>query len=211
MNHIKEIVIIGLITLLNLFCLYLTGCRTAWPALAGGLAIMLLFNRNYKSFGGICAVGAAGVGFFIAKPQYIPRMSNIVKYLGVRRHIWEVAIQNIKTHFLFGEGPMTYWHIYAQYSGHPTQHSHNIFIDPVLCFGIIGLLVIAPFFIENIKRLYRLLRTKCNPTLVALIVGYIVMIYIHGLLDYTIFFVSTGFLFAMIVSSFDIYRKEIDQ
>ena len=44
-----------------------------------------------------------------------------------------------------------------------------------------------------------------------LIVGYIVMIYIHGLLDYTIFFVSTGFLFAMIVSSFDIYRKEIDQ
>ncbi len=80
MNHIKEIVIIGLITLLNLFCLYLTGCRTAWPALAGGLAIMLLFNRNYKSFGGICAVGAAGVGFFIAKPQYIPRMSNIVKY-----------------------------------------------------------------------------------------------------------------------------------
>lgn len=211
MNHIKEIVIIGLITLLNLFCLYLTGCRTAWPALAGGLAIMLLFNRNYKSFGGICAVGAAGVGFFIAKPQYIPRMSNIVKYLGVRKHIWEVAIQNIKTHFLFGEGPMTYWHIYAQYSGHPTQHSHNIFIDPVLCFGIIGLLVIAPFFIENIKRLYRLLRTKCNPTLIALIVGYIVMIYIHGLLDYTIFFVSTGFLFAMIVSSFDIYRKEIDQ
>ena len=71
--------------------------------------------------------------------------------------------------------------------------------------------MIGPFFIENIKRLYRLLRTKCNPTLVALIVGYIVMIYIHGLLDYTIFFVSTGFLFAMIVSSFDIYRKEIDQ
>ena len=71
--------------------------------------------------------------------------------------------------------------------------------------------MIAPFFIENIKRLYRLSRKKCNPTLVALIVGYIVMIYIHGLLDYTIFFVSTGFLFAMIVSSFDIYRKEIDQ
>lgn len=63
MDHIKEIVTIGLITLLNLFCLYLTGCRTAWPALAGGLAIMLLFNRNYKSFGSICAVGAARCWF----------------------------------------------------------------------------------------------------------------------------------------------------
>lgn len=199
-----------IIILINLFTLVLSGCRTAWPAMLAGLAIMLLFAHFYKLFGLIAAGGMASAGFLFTHKSYIPRASNITKYLGVRQKIWRAAIASIKDHPLFGEGPLTYMHIWKQYNGHNTQHAHNIFLDPPLSFGIVGILLILPYFISCIKRTYITYKLHKNDTLVALIIGLIVMTYIHGLLDYTIFFIQTSFTLFMVISSFDIYREEID-
>lgn len=199
-----------IIILINLFTLVLSGCRTAWPAMLAGLAIMLLFAHFYKLFGLIAAGGMASAGFLFTHKSYIPRASNITKYLGVRQKIWRAAIASIKDHPLFGEGPLTYMHIWKQYNGHNTQHAHNIFLDPPLSFGIVGILMILPYFISCIKRTYITYKLHKNDTLVALIIGLIVMTYIHGLLDYTIFFIQTSFTLFMVISSFDIYREEID-
>ena len=199
-----------IIILINLFTLVLSGCRTAWPAMLAGLAIMLLFAHFYKLFGLIVAGGMASSGFLFTHKSYIPRASNITKYLGVRQKIWRAALASIKDHPLFGEGPLTYMHIWKQYNGHNTQHAHNIFLDPPLSFGIVGILLILPYFISCIKRTYITYKLHKNDTLVALIIGLIVMTYIHGLLDYTIFFIQTSFTLFMVISSFDIYREEID-
>ena len=199
-----------IIILINLFTLVLSGCRTAWPAMLAGLAIMLLFAHFYKLFGLIAAGGMASAGFLFTHKSYIPRASNITKYLGVRQKIWRAALASIKDHPLFGEGPLTYMHIWKQYNGHNTQHAHNIFLDPPLSFGIVGILMILPYFISCIKRTYITYKLHKNDTLVALIIGLIVMTYIHGLLDYTIFFIQTSFTLFMVISSFDIYRGEID-
>ena len=199
-----------IIILINLFTLVLSGCRTAWPAMLAGLAIMLLFAHFYKLFGLIAAGGMASAGFLFTHKSYIPRASNITKYLGVRQKIWRAALASIKDHPLFGEGPLTYMHIWKQYNGHNTQHAHNIFLDPPLSFGIVGILVILPYLISCIKRTYITYKLHKNDTLVALIIGLIVMTYIHGLLDYTIFFIQTSFTLFMVISSFDIYREEID-
>lgn len=199
-----------IIILINLFTLVLSGCRTAWPAMLAGLAIMLLFAHFYKLFGLIVAGGMASASFLFTHKSYIPRASNITKYLGVRQKIWRAALASIKDHPLFGEGPLTYMHIWKQYNGHNTQHAHNIFLDPPLSFGIVGILMILPYFISCIKRTYITYKLHKNDTLVALIIGLIVMTYIHGLLDYTIFFIQTSFTLFMVISSFDIYREEID-
>lgn len=199
-----------IIILINLFTLVLSGCRTAWPAMLAGLAIMLLFAHFYKLFGLIVAGGVASAGFLFTHKNYIPRASNITKYLGVRQKIWRAAIASIKDHPLFGEGPLTYMHVWKQYNGHNTQHAHNIFLDPPLSFGIVGILTILPYFISCIKRTYITYKLHKNDTLVALIIGLIVMTYIHGLLDYTIFFIQTSFTLFMVISSFDIYREDID-
>lgn len=204
-KFIYYVAVIGL----NLFVLVLTACRTAWPALAGGILIMLIIDKHYKTCATILAVVIAVCIYFLFNPSQFPRVDNIIDYFMTRAGIWDVAIQNIITHPLFGEGPMTYMHIYPLYNGHPTEHAHSIYLDPLLCFGIIGLLTIAPYIFSNIQRLYRLWKFKIDKTLVALIVSFTVMIFIHGLLDYTIFFVQTGFLFLLIASSFDIYKKKI--
>lgn len=194
---------------INLFMLLLTACRTAWPALAAGVLVILIIDKQYKACLAIMAGVILACVYFVFNPSKFPRVDNIIAYFGTRQGIWDVAIANIKTHPLFGEGPMTYWHIYKAYNGHPTEHAHSIYLDPLLCFGIIGILTILPFIIENIKRLYRLWKTQIDKTLVALIISFTVMIFVHGMLDYTIFFVQTGFLYLLIASSFDIYKESL--
>lgn len=204
-KFIYYVAVIGL----NLFVLLLTACRTAWPALAGGILIMLIVDKHYKTCACILALVIVACIYFLLNPSKFPRVDNIVAYFMTRAGIWEVAIQNIITHPLFGEGPMTYMHIYPLYHGHPTEHAHSIYLDPLLCFGIVGLLTIAPYIYSNIQRLYRLWKLKVDKTLVALIVSFTVMIFIHGILDYTIFFVQTGFLYLLIASSFDVHKHAL--
>lgn len=206
----KKFLYYAAVIALNLFVLVLTACRTAWPALAGGILIMLILDKHYKTCLTILVIFMMIVVYFLINPSQFPRVDNIVDYFMTRAGIWEVAIQNIVSHPLFGEGPMTYMHIYPLYNGHPTEHAHSIYLDPLLCFGIIGLLTIAPYVYSNIQRLYRLWKLHIDKTLVALIVSFTVMIFIHGVLDYTIFFVQTGFLYLLIASSFDVYRQHIN-
>ncbi|MEG0592134.1 MAG: O-antigen ligase family protein [Coprobacillus sp.] len=196
---------------LNLFLLVLTACRTAWPALGAGILIMLILDKRYKTCALIFSCFMLVVIYFIFNPTKFPRVDNIFDYFLTRKDIWDVAIANIKTHPLFGEGPMTYMHIFPLYNGHPTEHAHSIYLDPILCFGVVGIAVILPFIIENIKRLYQLWKSKIDKALVALVVSFTVMIFVHGVLDYTIFFVQTGFLYLLIASSFDIHKKRLNK
>lgn len=208
--HYKKFIYYLCVIGINLFMLVLTACRTAWPAIAGGILIMLIIDKRYKTCMFIFGIVLLTCLYFLFNPTKFPRVDNIIDYFMTRQDIWSVAIQNIQKHPLFGEGPMTYMHIYPAYHGHPTEHAHSIYLDPLLCFGIVGLMTIAPFVIENIKRLYQLWKLKIDKTLVALVVSFTVMIFIHGVLDYTVFFVQTGFLYLLVASSFDIYKQELD-
>jgi len=196
-----------LVIFINLFLLLLTGCRTAWPTIAIGILVMLIVDKHYKTCLCIFTCVLFVVLYFLLNPSQFPRVDNIVAYFLTRQNIWKVAIENIKSHPLFGEGPMTYMHIYASYHGHPTEHAHSIYIDPILCFGFVGIATIVPYIVSNIKRLYHLWKQKIDLALVALIVSFTVMIFVHGTLDYTVFFVQTGFLYLLIASSFDVYNS----
>ncbi|MBO6046376.1 MAG: O-antigen ligase family protein [Erysipelotrichaceae bacterium] len=204
--NIRRISELSLIIFLNLFVLYLTGCRTAWPALLIAIIMMLFANHNRKISAIITSAAALGAGFFALNPDMIPRTANLVSYLGVRMKIWKVALMNIKTHFLFGEGPFTYNHIYKLYNGHPTQHSHNIYIDALLCFGIVGIALVIPYVIDALKDIFHLQRNRINNNLLGLIIAFVVIVMIHGIFDCTIMFVQTGFLFLLIIHSFTAYR-----
>lgn len=207
-HHMNYLIYYIFAIILNLFLLVLTGCRTAWPALAVGIVMMLLLDKHYKTCGVILAGVLGGCGYFILNPEKFPRFDNIIAYFKTRENIWTTAIANIKTHFLFGEGPMTYMHIYNQYNGHPTQHAHSVYLDPLLCFGIVGLASIVPYVISMLKGIYHLFSRKLDLELFALIIAYILIVLIHGTMDYTIFFVQTGLLFLLICSSYEVYTNE---
>ena len=76
-----------------------------------------------------------------------------------RSNIWETAVKGIQAHPLLGKGPLTYFHIYKQYHGHPTQHAHSIYLDPILSHGIIGVILAGIYFAGNLKEVYLLLKS----------------------------------------------------
>lgn len=188
----------------NMFMLYLTGCRTAWIPFLVSVPLMFFMTKRYGylalTFG---AIGAGGITLFCF-PSLFQRMM-IVEDFFKRAKIWVVALKGIQDHPLFGEGPLTYMHIYKSYHGHPTQHAHNVFLDPILSHGLVGVIIFGVYIVSNVKEVIRLYTKKLDINLCALITGFILTVLIHGLLDYTIFWIQTGLLFLLVLSSSSIY------
>lgn len=206
-NSIKKSVYYLFVIVINFFLLYLSGCRTAWPAIGFGVLVLLLFDKHYGAFKLVLCLGVVCFIVFLIYPEIFPRTDNILEYFRVRQGIWEVAIQSIIDHPLFGEGPLTYMHIYTQYGGVYTQHAHSIYLDPILSYGIIGVLAILPYTYSCLKDMIKVYQSKVDQSLIALAVGTLGMILVHGTLDYTVYFIQTGFVFLMILSSYAIYTK----
>ena len=82
--------------------------------------------------------------------------------------------------------------ILNKYNGHLTQHAHSVYLDPLLSFGIIGLACLVPYIYDNCKRLYKV---KEHYSYIALVMGFIGVLLIHCILDYTIFWIHTGLFF----------------
>ena len=93
--------------------------------------------------------------------------------------------------------------ILDKYNGHLTQHAHSVYLDPLLSFGIIGLACLVPYVYDNCKRLYQV---KKHYSYVALVMGFIGVLLIHGILDYTIFWIHTGLFFLFVLSSFEMFE-----
>ena len=192
----------------NLLGLYLSGCRTAWLAFLVTIPMMFLLNNHKKFFIGTMSIFALGAIVLLIDPQMFPRTDSLFEYLGVRTDIWMTAIHGIMDHPLLGQGPLTYYHTYKLYGGHPTQHAHSVYLDPFLCFGIIGVALLVPYFYENGKELWRLYKYRINVRLFSLILGFLLTVMIHGIMDYTIFWVQTAQIFLLVLSASSIYTNQ---
>ena len=207
-KNVKKQLYYFIVACLNFFLLYMTGCRTAFVATAGAMLVFLIINKNYRIcslIGLLCIIGGI---YFIFNPEQFPRIEKLVDNFTVRTKIWHAAIEGIKAHPLFGQGPMTYMMIFKQYGGHVTQHAHSVYLDPILSFGVVGVATLVPYMFDNCKRLFKVYQEKLNLRYVALVISCIAVILLHGVLDYTIFWVHTGMLFLLIASSFEMFKHK---
>ena len=202
----KSIVKYSLTILVNLFMLLLTGCRTAWPALIVGLLVIVVMDKHKHLCFILGVILICALTFFMFNPDKFPRIDSVVSYFFTRKGIWLTAIENIKVHPLFGEGPLTYWHIYELYNGHNTHHAHSLYIDPILNYGVIGLAVIFPYVYSCLKRILSVFKYKRYRTLFALMLSFIFMVLVHGTMDITIYFIHTALLFMFVTTGFEIIK-----
>lgn len=194
------------IALCNMIALYFTGCRTAWVPFLVTVPFMFLINKCWAYLGLSLSGIVGGIGLVVSQPELFQRMT-LGQDMNKRMLIWETAIKGIKAHPLLGEGPLTYYQIYPLYNGHPTQHAHSVYLDPFLSHGIILVLVFAVYLGSNMKQVYYLWKRKIDIQLFSLIGGFILTVLIHGLLDYTIYWVQTALLFLFVISSSSMYFR----
>lgn len=209
-KDIRKILYYSVVIALNLFLLYLTSCRTAWPALAVGIFILLYYNHHYKSVTILSIVIIACLIGIYLFPDIFPRMDTIFSYFLTRTDIWEGAIEMLEDNWLIGQGPLTYFHLAESYGSYVTHHAHSVYIDPFLSHGVLGVACLIPYGYHCAKGCMRIAKKKLDRSYLALVLSFIVCILIHGTMDYTIYFIQTSLTFFIVASSFMMYKKEIN-
>lgn len=162
--------------LVFIIALLLTGSRFALVSLILTYALVLL-DKN-RVLGSIALILSL-IYFYLVYKGIVPfvRADTISKYLDLRLWIYQLGIKGMAHGFLLGHGP-TYFY---EYSKHVYPHSHNILIEYILSYGLIGL----------VYALYNISEVKFNKKKILVIA----LIMIHGLADYTIFWPQVALVF----------------
>lgn len=162
--------------LVFIIALLLTGSRFALVSLILTYALVLL-DKN-RVLGSIALI-ISFIYFYLVYKGIVPfvRADTISKYLDLRLWIYQLGIKGMAHGFLLGHGP-TYFY---EYSKHVYPHSHNILIEYILSYGLIGL----------VYALYNISEVKFNKKKILVIA----LIMIHGLADYTIFWPQVALVF----------------
>lgn len=162
--------------LVFIIALLLTGSRFALVSLILTYALVLL-DKN-RVLGSIALI-ISFIYFYLVYKGIVPfvRADTISKYLDLRLWIYQLGIKGMSHGLLLGHGP-TYFY---EYSKHVYPHSHNILIEYILSYGLIGL----------VYALYNISEVKFNNKKILVIA----LIMIHGLADYTIFWPQVALVF----------------
>ena len=184
----------------------LSGCRAALVPLVFVIPIMLICSKQKKLLITylICIVIILGTVF--THPNLIPRFNDF-STIESRMKIWKVAVKGIKKWPLFGNGPWTYSHIYARYHGHKAVFCHNIYLEMISSFGIVGTIPLLAY----IKELFASVASmkKKDALFFSLAVSCIVIVMIHGLVDGTLYPIKTNVFLLMMISSDKVFSKKL--
>jgi len=187
-------------------CLLLSQSLLSCLALLVGALVLLIVSKKWGwlgLFGGLVALVAAAVILF---PDYIPRLDEISETFELRLRIWRVAAEGFKQSVLFGQGPLTYFHICGDYVGKIegvkvwiTQHAHNIIFDSLLSYGIVGAMFLWSYLGSMFANVLR--RIKGGDRFIkGLIFALLAAVLAHGMLDVTVLWVQTGVLFLFVLA-----------
>lgn len=195
------------VALFNFFVLYLTGSRTALLPFVVIFPIFLYCVRWKKLFITSIVLELCVCGLVFFKPNLIPRISDMSTFSS-RIKIWKTALICISMYPLFGWGPQTYKKFYPLVHGHKAPHAHNIYIDSILSFGIIGTALLLAYTFVLDKEIFTSNTKKENPALFGMMMCFIAIVLIYGLLDCTLNIVATGMLCFIILNSACMYLKK---
>lgn len=180
----------------NLYGLWQADSQSAIFSIALGILLLLLFTKRYKTFVVVVVLALLGAMAIIFVPQLdflLPRISGAAQNITKRATIWQAGIQGFLENFLFGRGLMGYLQIHEKFGGAKNFHCHNLFIDLLLSFGIIGVAPLAAFVVRPIKKSFK---SKYAP-LTSAVLGAVLL---HGLTDVTLIWIQTGALAALFLS-----------
>ncbi len=196
-----------IVALFNFFVLYLMGSRTALLPFVVIFPIFLYCIRWKKLFITSIVLELCVCGLVFLKPNLIPRISDMSTFAS-RIKIWKTAFLCISMHPFFGWGPQTYKQFYPLVHGHKAPHAHNIYIDSILSYGIMGTLILLAYIFLLNKEIFTSNTRKENPALFGMMMCFIAIVLIYGLLDCTLNIVATGTLCFIILNSACMYLEK---
>ncbi len=208
----------GSVILMNIIGLYLSQCRTAYIAVAVSITVFLLIHSNKKqifvvTLGFLCLSLLMILFYDTMDIGILERFSikTLIKDLDFRIGIWETAFESVKEFPFFGHGYYSYGAVMnAVPSGSAFMaiHAHNLFIEILMDFGMIGAAFLLAFCTFSIISCIKSSIHSKNKTSLALIICTVLSIIIHGMFDITIIFPQTGFFAVFLLGIPQMFTKK---
>lgn len=201
----KRRVFYGIVMASAMLGIYFCGSISAAAVVCAGVLLFFLLRGRYKYFWTFAALGTvAAIAALTVLPIIFPRAGDADHSMDQRLSIWGTALQGIQMHPLFGQGPMTYETIYMQFNGYATHHAHNLIIDTVLNYGIVGASLIGFYAFYQLRTLITRIRRGISSSTGILLAVLAFMTLIHGMTDVTVLWLQTGMFFLVVYSSIGI-------
>jgi O-antigen ligase len=185
----------------NLAGLYLTASFSSALGMLCAVLVLLVYKRKLKISKAAFLVMLVVGSLFIFFPQLLPRGSSEIELtINSRESIWSTAWRAFQLTPVFGRGATAYHTICEQFGGYNTYHCHNLVLDTLLNFGIVGAAAICIYIASYIRVLVLRYRRNICRDMDILVASVFLSVLVHGLTDVTIVWIQTGALFMLIIS-----------
>lgn len=187
------------IALFGVLGIYLSGSMSAFVALAGGILTVMLIRHRRTGFNVIFACMVFCTIAVVMLPDLFPRIAEFSKTLGLREEIWETTIKGIQDSPWVGHGVLGYMDAYVKYQSFETTHAHNLYLNLILDFGIIGGALFVYYIYRMIAPIFSAIRYHYDRELCTLVIAQLVVVLVHGVTDVTYLWIQTGILMMSIL------------
>lgn len=203
-NRSKNRWVYGVTVLCNLVGLYLCASMSSLATMAFSVFILLLLERRRRLAAILALLVCAGGILVLLVPELYPRIDNVDVTFGNRLAIWKTAIKGILQYPLLGRGAEAYPLVCAQFGGYHTYHCHNLLLDLLLNFGVLGTGGVAAFGVYKVRQMYLRYKKNICREYTILAASVLTAVLVHGITDVTIFWIQTGMFFFILFSSMGI-------
>lgn len=189
----------------NLIGLYLSASCSSFIAMLAAAAVILISRKDLKASAVFFTIMAAGFLAVLLFPSLVPRTSmEFETSLSERLSIWAASWRAFKRSAFFGRGPEAYRLIWEQYGGSETFHCHNLLLDMLLNYGILGSALACAYVVLQGKLLAMRYRFGFCRNMDILLAALAAAVLVHGLTDVTILWIQTIGLLFLVASSMGI-------
>lgn len=189
------------IAILNAVTILLTESMFAWIEIFIGLSILLLLARRHLLLGILFIVTAFGGFILYMMPEIFPRTAHIDSTFNSRVEIWDLTLNAIKENIFVGRGFFAYNPLSKATPGSFVGvHAHNIFLDFLLDFGIIGSIIIFAMVFIVCQKLVLCKNFLRKSGVTYLILSIACAVIIHSITDMIVFWFQTAMMYSLILS-----------
>ena len=225
------------VLIINAMGMILSGSRMPWVGMFVGLFLILLLRRKYKLIAVFAVFISALLLLFVLFPDISfftgMRLNKIdVSYTG-RKPYWDLAVRGIFDKPLFGHGLTGFLDgtikadsdfisrfadfngslndMFMNMKGHGWKtHAHNILLEALYSFGIIGTLILCAYLLKIGLNFFRNCGYSSQNPHFALLCGVVVSIGVNGLVDCEIVGLQTAVFTLLIFAMTGLYSGDND-
>ena len=200
--------VVGFVALINI---YLSGSLFAIIEAIVGVSVYLLVKKHYRLFCLLLILGSLSLIIITGIPELLPRLSETSTTTGYRVRIWGVILKDLGTAIWFGRGFMSYNIAHTNYEGsYSTVHGHNLVLDSLLNFGIIGTVIVFLLIFVLLKTVIRVYSLDQKSDYAAIALAIAAAIAAHSFTDITFFWIQTGVFYVIVLGSIGLEERRLE-